>query len=290
MKTLFSLCLAVFLTMAAVDHAAAKRFGSGGFGKSFKTSPSKNASPFFGQKQGGQNQAGQKQDLNKSGAAKSPRSGMMGGLMGGLLAGGALAYLMGSGAFDGLQMMDMIIFAVLAFVLFKLFTASRRKQRPQLATAGPEIEQPQSQPQAKMSDPQQAMPSASGGDDSIPLEFPNDFNVKEFEDGALEHFRLVNKAWDSGDFTIIEEYLHPSLLQQLTQQRGAEQGPLSNDIIDLQSQLVRSQRVDDGHSVSVLFRGLIKDNQTNQESGIFDVWHLHKATAGAWLIVGIEAE
>jgi len=282
MKTLFSLCLAVLLSISFADHAEAKkRFGSGGFGKSFKTSPFKKSSPAFGQKQ-----AGQKQDFNKSGAAQRPRSGMMGGLMGGLLAGGALAYLMGSGAFEGLQMMDMIIFGVLAFVLFKLFAGSRRKQRPQYAGAGPGM----GQPQARMPHNEQAMPGASSGADNVPFELPNDFDVKGFEEGALEHFRLVNKAWDSGDLSIIEEYVHPSLLQQLTQERSLEQGPLSNDILDLEAQLVRSQRVDDGHSVSVLFRGLIKDNQTNQESGIFDVWHLHKAADGDWLIVGIEAE
>ncbi len=279
MKTLFSLCLAVFLTISFADHAEAKRFGSGGFGKVFKTSPSKKSSPFFGQKQ-----SGQKQGLNKSSAAQRPRSGMMGGLMGGLLAGGALAYLMGSGAFEGLQMMDMLIFGVLAFVLFKLFAGTRKKQRPQLAGYG--------QPHTKMPHNDQPMASAeSGADtDSVPYELPNDFDVKGFEDGALQHFKLVNDAWDSGDFSVIEEYLHPSLLEQLTQERKAEEGILSHDIIDLESQLVRSQRIDNGHSVSVLFKGLIKDNQTNQESGIFDVWHLHQDEDGTWLIVGIEAE
>jgi len=280
MKTLFSLCLAVFLTISFADHAEAKkRFGSGGFGKVFKTSPSKKSSPFFGQKQ-----SGQKQDLNKSSAAQRPRSGMMGGLMGGLLAGGALAYLMGSGAFEGLQMMDMLIFAVLAFVLFKLFAGSRKKQRPQYAGYG--------QPHTKMPHNDQPMASSesSSDTDSVPFEVPNDFDVKGFEDGALQHFKLVNDAWDSGDFSVIEEYLHPSLLAQLTQERKTEEGTLSHEIIDLESQLVRSQRIDNGHSVSVLFKGLIKDNQTNQESGIFDVWHLHQDEDGTWLIVGIEAE
>jgi predicted lipid-binding transport protein (Tim44 family) len=277
MKTLFSLCLAVFLTISFADYADAKRFGSGGFGKAFKTSPSKKSSPFFGQKQ-----SGQKQELNKSSAAPRPRSGMMGGLMGGLLAGGALAYLMGSGAFEGLQMTDMIIFALLAFVLFKLFTASRKKQRPELAGYG--------QPHTKMPHNDQPMASSESTGDSVPFDVPNDFDVKGFEDGALQHFRLVSDAWDSGDFSVIEEYLHPSLLEQLTQERKAENGTLSHEIIDLESQMVRSQRIDNGHSVSVLFKGLIKDNQTNQESGIFDVWHLHQDESGTWLIVGIEAE
>ncbi len=280
MKTLFSLCLAVFLTISFVDHAEAKRFGSGGFGKVFKTSPSKKSSPFFGQKQ-----SGQKQGLNKSSAAQRPRSGMMGGLMGGVLAGGALAYLMGSGAFEGLQMMDMIIFGVLAFVLFKLFVGSRKKQRPQLAGYG--------EPHNKMPHNDQPMAGANEATntaDSVPFDVPNGFDIKGFEDGALQHFRLVNDAWDSGDFSVIEEYLHPSLLEQLIQERKTEEGTLNHEIIDLESQLVRSQRLDNGHSVSVLFKGLIKDNKTHQESGIFDVWHLHQDENGTWLIVGIEAE
>ncbi len=50
----------------------------------------------------------------------------MGGILGGLLAGGLLAALFGSGAFEGIQFMDILIIAVLAFILFKIFRSMQQ--------------------------------------------------------------------------------------------------------------------------------------------------------------------
>ena len=281
MKTFATLCLALCLSFVFAEQADAKRFGGGGFGKTFKTSPFKKSTPSF---------ANKKAQGSKSALAgkQRPRSGMMGGMMGGLLAGGMLAYLMGSGAFEGLQIMDMIIFGLLAFVLFKLFKASRGAQQRTSYAGIPPQNQSQNQPQAWSNDA-----SASGSDKTetdVPLTLPEDFDVAGFEKGALEHFRLVNKAWDEGDLSTIEEYLHSSVYQQLLTQRQQLAGRLQNDILDLEAQLVRAEPTENGHSLSMLFRGLIKDANDNEESGIFDVWHLEKEADGPWLIVGIEAQ
>ncbi len=277
MKTFVTLCLAVCLSFVFVEQADAKRFGGGGFGKAFKTSPFKKSSPLFANKQS---------QGNKSALAgkQRPRSGMMGGLMGGLLAGGMFAYLMGNGAFEGLQMMDMIIFGLLAFVLFKLFKGSRATQQRTSYAGFP----PQNQSQAWSSND-----SATGTAETetgVPFILPEDFDVPEFEKGALEHFRLVNQAWDEGDLSTIEEYLHSSVYQQLMTQRQGLAGRLQNDILDLEAQLVRAEPTENGHCLSVLFRGLVKDADNNEETGIFDVWHLEKEADGPWLIVGIEAQ
>lgn len=122
MKSIITAFTAFFLMFAVVSEADAKRFGGGGFGKSYKTSPfaSKKAAPAKKDQQ----QAGQK------------KGGMMGGLMGGLLAGGIFAALLGSGAFEDIQIMDMIIMAALAFLAFKLFKGfmggARSRQQPRL--------------------------------------------------------------------------------------------------------------------------------------------------------------
>ena len=64
----------------------------------------------------------------------------MGGLLGGLLAGGLFAYLLGSGAFEGLQGMDFLLIALLALGGVFLFRALRRNKaaaaQPQTAYAG----------------------------------------------------------------------------------------------------------------------------------------------------------
>lgn len=282
MKVVLSVCLAFFIGIMAAEPAEAKRFGSGGFGKSFKTSPFKKAAPVFGQKKS----SGQKaapanaQGLN---GAKGKRPGMMGGLMGGLLAGGALAYLMGSGAFDGLQFMDILIFGLIGFVLFKLFFA--RKPSPQYA-----------HPAGQTGQTDTAAPHAfeaqniMQGQDQIPLDFPQGFDVTGFAQRAQEHFSLVNKAWDTGDMSTISEYLAEDLLAQLKAERDQLEGQMSHEILDLDAEIVRSENTVEGHLVSLLFRGRIKDLNSQDESGIFDVWHMRRSENGAWLIIGIEAQ
>lgn len=285
MKVVFSVCLAFLVSFAAVEPAEAKRFGSGGFGKAFKTSPFKKASPFSQKKSPKKEKAApaNSQPLNgKNGAAPAKSKGMMGGLMGGLLAGGALAYLFGSGAFEGLQFMDVLIFALIGFVLFKLFFA----RRPAQQYAGY-----QGQPQN--SDNQHFQSSGLGanqGFEEIPLDFPQGFDIKGFATRAAEHFTLVNKAWDSGDMNTVSEYLHPELLDQLQRQRAQLPTALNNEVLDVDAEIVRSENTDQGHLISVLFRGRVKDMNTKQESGIFDVWHMRREANGPWLIIGIEAE
>ncbi|MGR6873211.1 TIM44-like domain-containing protein [Pseudomonas sp. HK3] len=122
--------------------------------------------------------------------------------------------------------------------------------------------------------------------DTIPLSFPIGFDAKGFEQGALEHFALVHKAWDDGEFGTIAEYVHPDLLEQLKQQRVQYTGQLDNQIIDLSAEIVRAEPLPQGHRISILFRGLMKDMQSNEEHGVFDVWHLEKHASDAWLNCG----
>ncbi|WP_283789868.1 Tim44 domain-containing protein [Bermanella sp. WJH001] len=270
MKYVFSVFLAGILAMTVAEPASAKKFGSGGFGKSFQTSPFKKQTP-----------AAPNKAAPNAEKSKSMRPGM-GGLMGGLLAGGIFAYLLGSGAFEGLQFMDILLFALIGFVLFKLF--ARPKQQQQYAgmqRSGFE----QSNEQAPVFQAQ-----SNTTTDSIPLQFPQGFDVKAFEKGALDHFALVHKAWDEGEFSTVAEYVDPSLLEQLKQQRAQYAAKLDNKIIDLSADIVRAEPIAQGHRLSILFRGLMKDMQSNEEHGVFDVWHLEKGPSNTWLIVGIEAE
>ncbi len=264
MKYFFSLLLAGFISLGAVEHAQAKKFGSGGFGKAFQTSPYKKATPASPQK-----------PASSPEKAKSSRPGM-GGLMGGLLAGGLFAYLLGSGAFEGIQFMDILLFAVLAFVLFKLL--AKPKMTPQYAGM------------QRQAHAEQNLFTGQSTQQQIPMEFPEGFDVSAFENGALEHFALVHKAWDENDFATIEEYVQPELLDALKQQRSQYAARLSNEILDLSANIVRAEPIIGGHRISILFRGLMKDMQSNEEHGVFDVWHLEKHGSNAWLIVGIEAE
>ena len=282
---------AFFLMFAVVSEADAKRFGGGGFGKSFKTSPfaSKKAAPAKKDQQ--QQQAGQK------------KSGMMGGLMGGLLAGGLFAALLGSGAFEDLQVMDMIIMALLAFVAFKLFKgfmSSRQQAQPRMAADGNspqrhnfEMPRDVTSDQSRSS---QEIPTAEEtgfNQDEIPFNLPEGFDQQGFIEGSLNHYRTVQESWNKGELETIKEYVSPELFAALSQQRSKLMVPPQTEIVDLNAEIVRADQAGDSAEISILFRGVCKDELEKSQDGIFDIWHLQRdlSTENAdWVIVGIEAE
>lgn len=285
MKSIITLFASFFLMFAMVSEADAKRFGGGGFGKSYKTSPfaSKKAAPA---KKDQQQQAGQK------------KGGMMGGLMGGLLAGGLFAALLGSGAFEDLQVMDMIIMAALAFLAFKLFKGFMgSRSRPQPSMAG--LSQPQQRQSFDMpqdASVQQDVPAtqATGfNQDDVPFNLPEGFDQQGFIEGSLNHYRTVQESWNKGELEVIEEYVSPELFAALSQQRSKLMVPPQTEIIDLNAEIVRADKAGDSAEISILFRGICKDELEKSQDGIFDIWHLQRdlSTENAdWVIVGIEAE
>lgn len=289
--TLATLFTAFFMMFAMVSEADAKRFGGGGFGKSYKTSPfaSKKATPA---KSGQQKQAGQK------------KGGMMGGLMGGLLAGGLFAALLGSGAFEDLQVMDMIIMAALAFLAFKLFKGfmggARSRQQPSMAGLSGQQQQRQSfempRDAGTEASPAQEVPEtqATGfNQDEIPFNLPAGFDQQGFIEGSLNHYRTVQESWNKGELETIEEYVSPELFAALSQQRNKLMVPPQTEILDLNAEIVRADQAGDSAEISILFRGVCKDELEKSQDGIFDIWHLQRdlSTENAdWVIVGIEAE
>ena len=296
MKSIITVFTAFFLMFAMVSEADAKRFGGGGFGKSYKTSPfaSKKAAPA---KKDQQQQAGQK------------KGGMMGGLMGGLLAGGIFAALLGSGAFEDIQVMDMIIMAVLAFLAFKLFKGfmggARSRQQPSMAGLSDNQTNNQTMQRQSFEMPRDAntetatiqeVPTTAATEldqDEVPFNLPEGFDQPGFIEGSLNHYRTVQESWNKGELETIEEYVSPELFAALSEQRSKLKDAPQTKVLDLTAEIVRADKAGDSAEISILFRGVCKDELENSQDGIFDVWHLQRdlSTENAdWVIVGIEAE
>ncbi|MBA34537.1 MAG: preprotein translocase subunit Tim44 [Oleispira sp.] len=294
MKSIITAFTAFFLMFAMVSEADAKRFGGGGFGKTFKTSPfaSKKATPAKKDQQ--QAQPGQK------------KGGMMGGLMGGLLAGGLFAALLGSGAFEDLQIMDMVIMAALAFLAFKLFKGfmsggARSRQQPSAAGFGGNQNQPRHNfemprdagSQAAHNQEAPATQATGFNQNEVPFNLPEGFDQQSFIEGSLSHYRTVQESWNNGELETIEEYVSPELFAALSQQRNKLMIPPQTEILDLSAEIVRADQAGDSAEISILFRGVCKDDLEKSQDGIFDIWHLQRdlSTENAdWVIVGIEAE
>ncbi|QUJ68253.1 TIM44-like domain-containing protein [Photobacterium sp. GJ3] len=282
--TMFTLLIAVSFT---APHAEAKKFGgSKSLGKSYKTAPAQKQQP-------------QQTDTigKQTPASSSSKKGLMGGLLGGLLAGGLLAAFFG-GAFEGIQFMDILIFGLIAFLIFK-FLKGMRKAKPtamghQQAYAGDSPQQNgQFRQQAEgFQSGATAQPQYQSTDSDVPFNLPPGFEMSAFLNGAREHYRTLQGAWNHNELETIREYVSPALFDDLKAERAKLSGEQHTEVMFVDADLVRADYDANTAHLSVKFSGRYQDRQEGVEEDITDIWHLERdltAPNAPWLIVGIQA-
>lgn len=126
---------AIVMSVGVMDVAEAKRMGGGKSfgGKSSFNQPAQNrqqAAPANSNPSGTQQSAAQTQNAGQR-SALAGRGGMM-GMLGGLALGGLLGALFFGGAFENINFMDVLIFGLIAFVLYKIFASRKRAAMPQI--------------------------------------------------------------------------------------------------------------------------------------------------------------
>ncbi len=302
MKRFWAFFAMVLMVALAAEPVEAKKFGSSrSFGKSYQTAPQPAAKPDMMQQQNGF------QRQQAAGAAGSAaKKGLMGGLLGGLLAGGLFAALLGSGAFEGLQFMDILLMALIGFVIFKLLR-SRRPAAPAPAYAGPGMGQPQPDQRRSFdlgnpggsASPAPAAPvsnafgaSTGFGESAVPFNLPAGFDLNGFLAGARDHYRTLQEAWNRNDLSKIQEYVSPELFEELRADRATLVGEQHTEVMFVDAELVRANQSAQRAEVSVKFSGRYRDKVENVEEPITDIWHLERDLSqpgAAWYIVGIEA-
>lgn len=294
MKTLVAFVIALFAATALTlpDSAEAKRFGGGkSFGKSYQTPKRQAATP-------------QRQQTSQQNAAAGAQAGQKSGMskwlgpLAGLAAGGLLASMFFGGAFEGMQAMDWMLIALLAFGGFMLFKALRRKQAPAQQrvayggpAAGPGGNMPQSNPFGGAGQADARMDAAAPAAAGPSIDAPGWFRPDGFADGAKTHFIRLQAAWDKGDFRDISEYTAPALFAEIQRERQALEGPQYTEVVRLDAELVAVQRDGAYLIASVLFSGLIREGENETARRFAEVWHVQHdwdQAEGDWLINGIE--
>ncbi len=290
MKNLWAIFAIFFAFALPIGDAEAKRFGGGkSFGQSYRTAP---AQP----KPTADNT---RQQQSTPAQNNTNRKGMLGGLMGGLLAGGLIAALFG-GAFEGIQMMDILLLALVAFVIFK-FMRRGRAQAPVAAYAGSAPPPFQShhdhEPVARVNE--NAAGSAGGtgagfasSNDEVPFKLPADFDLTAFLQGAREHYRTLQEAWNKNDLPMIQEYVTPELYNDLREERATLDGDQHTEVLFVDAELVRADQMFGKSEVSVKFTGRYRDTVEGVEEAITDIWHLQRDLSqpnAPWYIIGIES-
>ena len=273
MQRFLSIALALCLGLTFSLDADAKRFGGG---KSWGAKPKHSQM----QKQQAQPAAGQ--TTGKQPATGGAKPGI-GGMLMGMAAGGLLASMFMGGAFEGLQIMDILIFGLIAFVIFKLI-ASRRRQMPQAATAGGP---------AMQREAHNANQNIFGGSSAAArpvIQVPAWFNESSFLQAAEGHFNALQQHWDANEMHLIAEFVTPEMLTFLTTERSSLGDAMQSTYIDdLTVQLDGLDEQSDLTVATITFHGVAKTSRFDQGEAFSESWRMERKNGDnqPWLIAGI---
>lgn len=292
----FSVFIGVFMTVPVVSDAEAKRLGGGkSFGsKSFQNKPAKRTAD-------APNKA-QTQNANRK-AEMAKKGGMM-GMLGALMIGGALGALFFGGAFENINFMDILLFAGIGFLLFKLFTR-RRASQEQVATAnGPPVDVPEAEHvQARQSSENFASASNEVAEPVAEKEpehvletgkIPRGFSQKSFLTGAENVYRLLQKAWDDGELGDLRQFCSDEVFGEIQDQIRARVDSSKTEIICLKLELVNVVKSDNSTEATVVFNAELKENDGADQTNISHVqeaWYFVRPdnrNENNWLLDGIQ--
>jgi predicted lipid-binding transport protein (Tim44 family) len=271
-----ALALCIGLTMSIDAHA--KRFGGG---------KSMGAAPTHQTQQMAPSSAGAGAAAAAPGRAAPAAGGASRwlGPLAGIAAGGLLASMFMGGGFQGMQIFDILIMAVIAFVIFRFIAARRRKQQEHMAPAGAPFQR------EAFEQPAQPIFGSSGVQAPRPvINAPAWFNEQNFLNAARSHFEAIQKHWDANEMDKIAEFVTPQMLQFLRQERDSLGDSFQSTYIDNLS--VQLDGVDDRADKTIAtltFSGVSKTSRFDQGEAFSESWNMERPQGDnqPWLIAGI---
>ncbi|WP_296184724.1 Tim44 domain-containing protein [Pseudomonas sp. UBA1879] len=211
------------------------------------------------------------------------------GPLAGIAAGGLLASMFMGGGFEGMQFFDILIMAVIAFVIFRFIAARRRKQQPQMAPAGAPYQRETFEQQ-----PAQNANSMFGGSPAASarpvINAPAWFNEERFIEAARNHFQSLQQHWDANEMDKISEFVTPQMLQFLKKERAdLGDGFQSTYIDNLNVQLEGVDDRADKTIATLTFSGVSKTSRFDQGEVFSESWNMERAPGEnqPWLVAGI---
>jgi len=280
MKRFLSIAMALCIGLTMSLDANAKRFGGG---KSFGSAPShqaRQAAPAAAPAAAGAAGA----------AAKAGGASRWLGPLAGLAAGGLLASMFMGGGFQGMQFFDILIMAVIAFLIFRFIAARRRKQQADMmAPAG------HAPMQREAFDAKPAAPSIFGGGSAAPaarpvINAPAWFNEQSFLEAARNHFQSLQQHWDANEMDKIAEFVTPQMLDFLKRERADLGAGFQSTYIDnLTVQLDGLDDRADKTIATLTFSGLSKTSRFDQGEAFSESWNMERQQGDnqPWLVAGI---
>lgn len=287
MKRFLSIAMAlcIGLTMS-LDANAAKRFGGG---KSSGAAPTHQTSQMAPSSAAG----GAAATAGAAGAAgaatKASGASRWLGPLAGIAAGGLLASMFMGDGFQGMQIFDILIMAVIAFLVFRFIAARRRKQQEHMAPAGAPMQREVFEQKTA------AMGSIFGGSAAPAaarpvINAPAWFNENNFIEAARNHFQSLQQHWDANEMDKIAEFVTPQLLEFLKRERAdLGDGFQSTYIDNLQVQLDGVDDRADKTIATLTFSGVSKSSRFDQGEVFSESWNMERPQGEnqPWLVAGI---
>ncbi len=294
--TLLTLALLAF-SLTTLDVEARRLGGGGSFGKQRQSlnlnRQQQQSTPQQAQRPG--------QTATPTAPATSGASKWLGPLAG-LAAGGLLASLLMGGAFDGINMMDILVLAGIAAAIFFGMRMMRRSSeggqtaRPMQYSgvgAGHGV--------GRMPFPHQDTATPTGGvatgrsgqsTSTDTLDIPAGFDVDAFLKHAKGSFITLQLAHDSGDLEEIRAFTTPELFAEISKQ-VAERGnaPQQTDVTYVNAALLDITTQGDHAIASVRFTGELREAPNAPLESFDEIWHVEKDLAApdaVWLLSGIQ--
>ena len=297
-----TLFITMGLLLSGLQEAQARRLGGG---SSFGSKPSY-STPF--ERPAAPNNFSQPSRLPSQQPAVSQnqaahqglasRGGLM-GMLGGLALGGLLGSLFFGGAFEGINFMDMLLFAGLAFLVYKLFAArSVRQNQPAANTYSRSA-----YPDPGVSHSSEPLGGSSGRFDTDLLfkkdknnlhpvngNIPQDFDQQAFLSGAERAFRHLQAAWDNRDLATILGLSTDKVFAEIQEQLRALSSDNKTEVLQLHAELLDVRQVGSELEATVLFDSIMREDDA-QAQPVREVWHFIKPVHSAqpkWFLDGIQ--
>ena len=307
--------MGLFLTIGSIGDAQAKRVGGGrSFGgrSAFSNPYRRSFTPR--QSLGQQRATAQNQRLRDK---FSRRGGLM-GMLGGLALGGLLGSLLFGGAFQGLNMMDFLVFGLIAFVLYKIFAG--RKRTGAYSPMGEGYHSPDAdfsddgyrRSMDRTFEPEQSGGQASPFDTdllfdkskqnrgptadldeqpSAPIQAPRGFDEASFLTGAKAAYKQLQAAWDAADLTEIRGLATDKVFAEIQEQLRARESDNRTDILKLEAELLEVRDTGSNWEATVLFDAILREEQDQHPAQVREVWHFIRPVNSIqpkWFLDGIQ--
>jgi len=312
------------LMLTGIQDADARRLGGG---KSFGSRPAY-TSPYQrsvtpSKQLSRQQQAAQQQNAQRR-AALAGRGGLW-GTLGGLALGGLLGALFFGGAFEGLNFLDILIFAAIAFLLYKLFAARRRMAPGEASTAlggvsgtgmgaggygtspaGPSDAEAEVRRSWGLDTPEMRRKYATGdsalgteltrAEQDADADFPPDFDQRAFLEGAKRAYRMLQAAWDREDLETLRALTTDAVFHELQSQLAERRGENRTEVLSLEAELLEARQVHGSLEAAVLFDAYLREVDADADPHdrghqAREVWHLIRradADTPTWYLDGIQ--